>query len=217
MQGLVYDCFEEDLNTAALFDFPSGTQFFGGIDWGYTDPFVLVIHAVLPNGLRFQVSETYQTGMTLPEILELCIQKKKTWNVLRFYADPSQPGSIEYLSRNGCTCLPADNDLRLGIDTMYEQIKSRNFKLIHGTSPNTIDQMDTYHYPDPKDLKPNQNSQEAKPVGQNDHACDAIRYLIVMTARSNVKYIPKVAGPKSIRTEQQKISNLLKKSKNMSR
>lgn len=171
MQGLVYDCFDESLNVTAPFEFPSGTQFFGGIDWGYTEPFVLVVHAVLPNGLRFQVSETYKSGLTLPEIGEICAQKMKTWQVIRFYADPSQPGSIEYLNRLGCTTLAANNDIRVGIDIFYELIKSRTYKIIEKTSPHTLDEFDTYHYPDPKDLRQDQNSKEAKPVGQNDHAC----------------------------------------------
>lgn len=210
MQGLVYDCFDEDLNGSELFNFPNGTQFFGGIDWGYTEPFVLVLHAVLPNGMRFQISETYRSGLTLPEIGEICMQKMRTWNVSRFYADPSQPGSIEYLNRLGCTTVAANNDIRVGIDIFYELIKSRNYKVIKGTSPHTIDEFDTYHYPDPKDLKPDQSSKEANPVGQNDHALDANRYVIVMTHRSNVKLIPKLPTTEKQRTEEQKIKGLLK-------
>jgi phage terminase large subunit len=209
MQGLVYDCFDEDLNSAELFQFPSGTQFFGGIDWGYTEPFVLVIHAILPNGYRFQVSETYHSGLTLPEIGEICIKKMQTWGVKRFYAGPDQPGSIEYLCRIGCPTVGANNDIRVGVDTFYELIKTRRYKVIKGTSPKTIDEFDTYHYPDPKDLKPDQSTKEAKPVGQNDHAMDANRYVIVMTHRSNVKLTPKVPNKnKKQLTEEQEIKEL---------
>jgi hypothetical protein len=210
MQGLVYDVFDEDLNNADPFEFPNGTQFFGGIDWGYTEPFVLNVHAVLPNGLRFQVSETYKSGLQLPDIGEICGQKMKTWGVKRFYADPSQPGSIAYLNSLGCTCVAANNDIRVGIDTMYEQIKSRNFKLIKGTSPHTIDEFDTYHYPDPKDLRPDQHAKECKPVGQNDHSMDANRYVILGTSRSNLKHTPRVPGKKRPLTEEQTIKSLLK-------
>ncbi len=210
MQGLVYDIFDEDLNGAEWFDFPSGTQFFGGIDWGYTEPFVLVIHAVLPNGLRFQISETYKSSLLLPDIGAICQQKMKTWNVSRFYADPSQPGSIEYLNRLGCTCVAANNDIRVGIDMFYELIQARTYKVVKGTSPHTLDEFDAYHYPDPKDLKHDQSAKEAKPVGQNDHAMDANRYVIVMTHRSNVKLVPKVPTNKQSVTEVQKINRLMK-------
>jgi hypothetical protein len=211
MQGLVYDCFDEDLNGEAAFPFPSGTQFFGGIDWGYTEPFVLVIHAVLASGHRFQVSETFHSGLTLPEIGEICKEKMRTWGVLRFYGGPDQPGSIEYLNRIGCPTVGAKNDIRVGIDIFYELIKTRMYKILRGTSPHTIDEMDSYHYPDPKDLKPDQSIKEAKPVGQNDHALDANRYVIVMTHRSNIKSVPKIPNhQKRIQTEEQKIRALVK-------
>ncbi len=210
MQGLVYDCFDEDLNSTDLSPFPNGTQFFGGIDWGYTEPFVLVIHAVLPNGYRFQVSETYHSGLTLPEIGDICKKKMQTWGVQRFYADPSQPGSIEYLCRQGCPTVAANNDIRVGVDTFYELIKSRLYKVIKGSSPKTIDEFDTYHYPDPKDLRPDQHGKEAKPVGQNDHAMDANRYVIVMTHRSNVKLTPKAPEKRKKLSEEQEIKQLQK-------
>src|SRR3990167_7664524 len=211
MQGLVFDCFDEDLNSTEIFQFPTGTQFFGGIDWGYTEPFVLVVHAVLPSGLRFQVSETYHSGLTLPEIGEICREKMKTWGVCRYYADPSQPGSIEYLNRLGCPTVAANNDIRVGIDIVYEALKDRIFKLIRDTSPHTIDEFETYHYPDPKDLKPDKDIKECKPVDQNNHVADAIRYVLVMTHRNHMKLTPKSPNiNKRHLTEAQKIKNLMK-------
>ncbi len=210
MQGLVYDCFEEDSNITGPFQFPSDTQFFGGIDWGYTDPFVCLIHAILPNGLRFQISETYKTGLTLDQIAEICQQKIKTWGVKRFYADPSQPGSISFLCSKGVPTVAANNDIRPGIDCVYELIKTRTLKFIRGTSPHTLDEVDTYHYPDPKDLKPDQSQKEQKPVGQNDHAMDALRYLCIMTHRSNEKRTPTVPQSKKAVNEEQKIKQLMK-------
>lgn len=179
MQGLVYDCFDEDLNQCEPFSFPSSTKFYAGIDWGYTDPFVLIVHAIMENGDRYQVHETYKTGLTLPEIAGECAKIKQKWGVQIFYADPSQPGSIEYLCRNGLPTVPANNDIRYGIDMVYEQLKARTFKIFRGTSKILLDELDTYHYPDPKDLKPDQNSKETKPVGQNDHACLAGATLVM--------------------------------------
>ena len=211
MQGLVYDCFDEDLNGTDWLTFPSGTQFFGGIDWGYTEPFVLVVHAITPSGHRFQVSETYKSNLTLLEIVEICQQKKKVFNIERFYADPSQPASIEYLSRHGCPTVPANNDIRVGVDTFYELIKTRYYKIIKGTSPHTIDEFDTYHYPDPKDLKPDQSAKEAKPVGQNDHALDANRYVVMGTHQSHVKLTPKTPGKPKAKSEADRVKQLMAK------
>ncbi len=211
MAGLVYDCYDHDLNVCDPLFFPSGTQFFAGIDWGFTDPFVLLVHAVLPNGKRFQVAETYKAGLTLPEIGEICMAKKAIWNISRCYADPSQPGSIEYLTRLGFTTVAANNDIRVGIDTMYELIKNRDYMVIRGSSPCFIDEIDTYHYPDPKDLRPDQDSKEQKPVDQNNHAMDCARYLVLGTHRAHHKLTPSVPGKRSkTLTEAQRIKQLTK-------
>ena len=181
VEGLVYDCFDEGENQVPLFPLPTDTRHFAGIDWGYTEPFVLVVHAVLPSGRRYQVSETYKTGLTINDIATICRQKKDVFNIEKFYCDPSQPGYIEELNRNGIPAVGAVNDIRPGVDYLYELIKTRMLKLIQGSSPHTIDELETYHYPEPDDLKPDQATKEQKPVGQNDHALDAIRYVSIMT------------------------------------
>lgn len=210
MQGLVYDCFDEVENQTDAFQFPSGTRFFAGIDWGYTEPFALVVHAITPNGMRFQVSETKRSNLTLVEIGNICQQKMKVWGIERFYAGPDQPGNIEHLNRLGCPTSPANNDIRVGIDCVYEQLKARTFKLIKDSSPHTIDEFDTYHYPDPKDLKPDQSTKEMNPVGQNDHVCDAIRYVTIMTTRSNIKHAPTLPGKRKAKSEEEMIKQLMK-------
>lgn len=211
MEGVVYDVYDYEFNSADWFEFPKDTRFFGGVDWGYTDPWVLVVHAILPNGLRFQVSETYKSGLTIDKITEICQQKKSVFGIERFYCGPDQPGYIEYLNRNKCPAVGATNDIRLGIDTVYEQIKTRSFKIIKGTSPHTIDELETYHYPNPKDLKPDQDGKDMNPVGQNDHALDAVRYLVIMTTRSNNKLTPKVPSGPKIRTQADRIKRLLER------
>lgn len=213
MQGLVYDCFDEDQNIDDISPFPTGTRFFGGIDWGYTDPFVLVIHAVFPSGYRLQVSEVYETGLTLPEIGEMCRRMRAIWNIEHFYAGPDQPGSIEHLNRLGCPTSAANNDIRVGIDLVYELFKTRQFKMLKGANQHTIDELDTYHYPEPKDLKHDQSSKEAKPVGQNDHCLDAVRYVVIMTHGSGIKTIPMVPNGKKALSEQQTIKQLMRNNK----
>lgn len=176
MSGLVYDCFDEDLNTVEPFQLPMGTKYYGGIDWGFTDPFVLLIRAVTPDGRHYQISEFYKTGCTINDIIQLCQRKNAIFGRITYFADPSQPGYIEELCRNHISCIPADNDIRRGVDLHYELIKSRRFKLFKGTSPHSIDEYETYHYPEPEDLGPDDKGKDQLPVDQNNHVMDASRY-----------------------------------------
>jgi hypothetical protein len=119
MIGLVYDCFDEEENQCGSFPLPAGTRYFGGIDWGYNpDPFVVVVRAITPEGMHYSVSEYVSTGKTLSDIVEICKQKKQIFDIQTFYCDPSQPGYMAELSRNGISCIGADNDINRGFSPL---------------------------------------------------------------------------------------------------
>lgn len=192
MSGLVYDCWDDEQNYISPFELPTGTRYVAGIDWGfYPDPFVLKIRAITPDGRHYGVSEFVKTGMRLPQIVDLCKQKKQVFGVTQFYCDPSQPGSIEELNVNGLAAQGADNDIRRGIDLHYELIKLRKYKEFTGSCPHTANERESYHYPEPKDLKPDQASKELLPVDQHNHTMDCDRYLTISTYTSSVKLSPK--------------------------
>ncbi len=191
MIGLVYDCFDEATHVVKQTQLPSGTVYYGGIDWGYTDPFVLGVRAITPTGFHFRISEFYKTGMTLPEMITVAKQKMAVFGIRKFYAGPDQPGYIEEFNRNGIPTEGADNDIRKGIDLQYELIKTGKYKVFEGTSPHALDEYSTYHYPEPEELEADQDSKEQNPVGQNDHCMDQERYITAMTHRTGEKYTPK--------------------------
>jgi hypothetical protein len=194
MVGLVYDCWDDDLNLVDDFPLPDGTKFYGGIDWGfYPDPFVVKIRAVTPDGRHYGVSEFVSTHLTLPKIVEVVKQKKQIYNVSLFYCDPSQPGSIEELNQNGIPATGADNDIRRGVDRHYELIQSRKYKEFRGSCPHSLDERETYHYPEMKDYGEDQASKELLPVDRGNHCMDVDRYLSIMTYRNQNKFTPKAS------------------------
>lgn len=168
MHGLVYDCFDDQVHSINPIDLPTGTKFYAGVDWGYTDPFVLNVRAITPNGHHFLVSEFYKTGMTVYDMVLIAKQKQSIYDIKTFYCDPSQPGHIEEFSRNGIPSIGADNDIRRGIDVHYYLIKTNKYHVFK-TAVHTIDEYSTYHYPEPSELRPDQDAKEQKPVGQDDH------------------------------------------------
>lgn len=187
MSGLVYDCFDEDESIVEPFALPLGTKFYGGIDWGYTDPFVLTVRAVTPEGRHYQVSEFYKTGLTITQMMEVARQKQMAFGIERFFCGQDQPGYVEEFNRNRLPCVAVDNDIRRGIDLHYELMKTRQYQIFRGSSPYTVDELETYHYPEPKDLKPDQDSEDQLPVGQNDHCLDSIRYATMALFHSTAR------------------------------
>lgn len=215
MAGLVYDCFDEEIHQCDPFALPTGTKFYGGIDWGYNDPFVLKIRAITPSGHHFNVSEFYKSRLILDRQIEVAKQKMKIFGVERFYADPSRPDSIEAFNRAGIPCVGSANDIRIGIDLHYELITTGRFKIFRGTCPYSIDEYESYHYPEPEDLGPDDKQKEALPVDQNNHCMDVDRYLTISTYRADKTLTPKVAEPlnvKEIKDHEKRLA-MLKRSK----
>lgn len=182
--GLVYDCFDEDKCTVEPFDLPPGTEVVAGVDWGTTHPFAVHVRAILPDGKQYQIGEHYETGLTITGMIDICRRFKKVYNIERFFCDPAQPGYILEFCNNGLTAIGATNDIRLGIDRHYALLKEGRLRLFRGMCPYSIDEYETYRYPDDDDTKgPNQDIKERTPVKQNDHALDAARYVSVHTYR----------------------------------
>lgn len=191
MIGLVYDCFDTDANQVDPFQLPPGTKYFGGIDWGHTEPFVIVVRAILPDGRHYQVSEFYKTNLRIGDQIEAIQQKFKVYGIERFYCGHERPEYIAELNALGIPAVAADHYIQKGNDLHYELIKTRKYKLFRGSSPNTLDEYETYHYPEPEDLKPDQNAKDQLPVGQHDHTMSANRFVTQHTYKSVEKITPK--------------------------
>ncbi len=194
MHGLVFDCFDETLHLVEPITLPIGTKYYAGVDWGTTHPFVILVQAITPAGDHFQVSEFYKTGYTVMDMVQTAQRLKQVWGIQTFYCDPSQPGYIEEFNRHGLPALPAVNDIKRGVDLLYSLLKDNKFKIFKGSSPNTIDEIDSYHYPEPEDLGPDDADKELKPVDQDNHCMDAARYVTIMTYHSGQKKQPHVPG-----------------------
>lgn len=218
MQGLVYDCFDEKENQCQPFQLPEGTKHYGGIDWGHTDPFVFKTRALTLTGQHYGTSEFYKSGLIPTECIEIAMQKAEVHNLKHIYCGPDQPGMIEEINRRfaakkiPCGASGADNDIMRGVALHYELLATRKLKYFKGLNPYTLDELDTYHYPEPKDLGPDDSSKEQKPVGANDHALDVDRYLTMSTFRLGKSFQPRVPSDKRAgETNQQRIQRLMKR------
>jgi len=180
MAGLVYDCFREDSHVVKPTELPTNTEYYAGIDWGYTDPFVINVRAITPSGHQFRVAGFYKVEQTLAKQIEAAQQLKRIYSIKQFYADPSRPDSIESFNQAGLSTVPADNEIRKGVDAHYELILSGTYKVFEDSAKNyayLVDEYSSYHYPEEKDLGPDDSQKERNPVDSNNHYMDTERYL----------------------------------------
>jgi len=173
MQGLVFP----ELPLVRSQPLPMGTKYFAGLDWGHTDPFVLVVRAVTPDGHHYRVDEYYKTGMIASDMFNVVLSRNAIYNFERLWADPSRPEYIEELSNKGLPIYPGNNDIQLGIDKQTELIRLGKWHMFEDMNPNGKDEYEMYHYPEPKEYTFDQDHKEQKPVDAYNHGIDADRYV----------------------------------------
>lgn len=184
IEGLVYDCFDQDVHVIKRRELENKAVFIAGVDWGYTNPSVILVFAVTPNDGIFLVHEFYKSGQTINDLVDIAKKLKNLYNIERFYCDPSSPHNIAEFNKNKLTALGADNDIRAGIDATYELVRSNKFHVFEDRCPHFLDEVSMYHYPAPADVSADKDVKETLPVKQHDHAMDAWRYPVYALSKT---------------------------------
>lgn len=174
-EGLVYKEFsrERHIATPDIGQLERFTDTILGIDFGYTNPSSIIPIKIDSDNHYWILEEFYKTGQTTEQIAE----QAKLYKPTKVYADPAEPDRIEILRKFGLNTRDVSKDIVAGVDRVRELFKQGRIH-ISPDCKNLIHELETYRYPD---KKPDQNEQE-KPVKENDHALDALRYALYMTA-----------------------------------
>jgi PBSX family phage terminase large subunit len=197
MEGLVF----EDINICQAHALPEGTRYFAGVDWGFTNPTVITIRGLTPDGTHFRVAEFYKTQMTIEDTVRVCQQRMQIYNIELFVCDPSSPHNIDALNRGGCPAMGGVNDIRAGIDRQIELFKTDKLFIFESENPLGIDEYSTYHYGEPKELKIDDDAKEQLPIKANDHGIDADRYITMYLTEADLTNQMSAYSPTSGRPE----------------
>ena len=134
-----------------------------GLDFGYTNDPTSAIEIYNYNGTRILNELVYQTGMLNSDIA------KRLPKHVPVYADSSEPKSIDEIRRYGITIkgvTKGKDSINYGIDVMQQQEY-----LITSQSVNLIKELRAYCWDVDK-----HGTRLNKPIDNNNHAIDALRY-----------------------------------------
>ena len=182
-EGLVYKEFNRKQHvTDQLPDEKSVVEYVAGVDFGYTNP-AAVIHVKKDmRGMYWVVGEWYERGRTDAQIGDYV----KSCNFNSVYADPENPGAIRELNLRGVNVREVNKNggtgtssVIAGVQKVRELMKQQRIK-IHSSCHNLIAELEMYSYPDAKDGL----ALKEMPVKENDHALDALRYIIMSVQTS---------------------------------
>ena len=175
-EGLVYPQFDRATHVVAAPDREYATAL-GGIDFGFTNPSVVLPFGVTGDGQWRQLDEWYERRKVIDDIIAAAKDFQARYGVARWHCDPSEPAYIEQLQRAGVRAVAADNERTAGIAAVAKALALRGDGTpgltLAPSCANTVAEYETYQYPEKK-----AGQQRDEPIKAFDHAMDATRYAV---------------------------------------
>lgn len=182
-EGLVYDGFDRLVHVTKAPD--NLVRYVAGVDWGYTNPAVILVLGMDSDGRAWIVEEFYQRRRLIGEVTAAAVEIASRYKVESWQCDPSEPANILEFVRAGLTARAANNDVRPGIQRvsarLAKQGDGRRRLYVTPGCANTIAEMESYVWAENK-----QTGLKDDPAKANDHSMDALRYAIMAVDRGGV-------------------------------
>lgn len=180
-EGIIYDMFNPSIHIVKDYNPTEVINYEVGIDYGTGNPTAFILTAFRKSGKALAIKEYYwdsrkegrqKTDAEYSQDLRAFlgdIHPTKIW------VDPSAASFILQLKRDGFYNIKqADNSVLDGIRNVGRLLQERLLEILEGQCPNLEREMQSYSW-DPKAAERG----EDKPIKENDHACDALRYVLV--------------------------------------
>lgn len=199
-EGLVYHMFRDQRHVVDTSDLPQMASLLGiGVDYGTSNPTSAVLLGLGIDGCLYALDE-WRHDASLPGA------KPKTdaeisrdlsvWysNILnqygnadqapKFYLDPSAASLKVQMRRDGLPMHPAHNKVLAGIGVVHAAFAVDRLK-IHAVCEGILEEVQLYRW----DAKATERGED-KPLKENDHSMDALRYAVKSTQYKWMKHIP---------------------------
>jgi phage terminase large subunit-like protein len=178
-EGLIYHLFDRDRHVRNS-GFPSSfKRVVCGVDWGYTNPGVMLVVGFDGDDRAWVLEEIVQRRRGIESWAVQAHELHNKWRVESFYCDPSEPDFIRALNAQaGVSAMGANNRVTTGIQKVQSRLAVQGDHLprliVHGSCGHTISEFEQYQW-----LANRDGSRRDVPTKVNDHTMDALRYAIM--------------------------------------
>lgn len=199
-EGIIYE--EWDPAIHVIEAMPEGWEEwprYMSIDWGFTNPMVVQWWAEDSDGRLYLYRELYQTGLLASEAGEVvkAIVADNGERIIRAVADHDAGDREAFRKASGIRTYPAKKDVTVGLQTVADRLKvakdgqprlylvkgallSRDSSLTEQGKPCcTEEEVPGYVW----DQHTASGREKEKPLKENDHGCDAKRYMCMERRR----------------------------------
>jgi PBSX family phage terminase large subunit len=191
-EGLIYEEWDPNIHVVDRFEIPEQWTRYWTIDFGYTNPFVLQRWAEDEDGKLYLYAEQYHTKKTVAQHTEDLVAQIKddegNWLEPRpraIICDHDAEGRATFEKELGLSTQPANKRVLEGIEAVQTRLKAgslfllrdsvfqRDSALSNARRPcSTEEEVSGYIW----DTGAGKRAKE-QPLKQDDHGCDAMRYL----------------------------------------
>lgn len=188
-EGVIYDMFSKDKHSVPTID-RKYTQIYISIDYGTQNPTTFGMYGKDDTGQWYKIKEYHHSGreeklqktdVEYADDLEKFMDHDKNITVI---VDPSAASFIAELRKRVIKVRKAKNDVLEGIRNVGNALKNRLI-LFNDCNIETFKEFETYIWDEKASLKG-----EDKPVKENDHHMDNLRYFVntILFKNNDVKY-----------------------------
>jgi len=175
-EGLVYEEFSRAVHIGSA---PAQfSQVVAGVDWGYTNPAVILVIGLDSDKRAYVVHEFYKRQILIGDMVIEADKLADQYKITAFYCDPSEPGNIAQMRRANLNALPADNTVTPGIQAVKARLAvqkdGRPRLMIAPQCVNLAAEFESYCW---RQGKAGLTKDEPEKIG--DHAVDGLRYALM--------------------------------------
>ena len=187
LEGRVYQDWSRDLHVIEPFEVPEDWERVAGLDFGTRNPFCCLLAAIDPaDSVVHLIAERYKSECTLIRHVEALREMFKEYGEPGLIvADPEDRGSRISMARDhDMATVKAKKEVRAGLSSVAERLapdaEGRPHLVVHSNCVNLIREIEGYVW----DTRRGKGDQPDKPLKREDHAMDALRYLVHYMNRS---------------------------------
>ena len=181
LEGRVYNDWRRDLHVVPSFTPPEDWPRYAGLDFGTRNPFACLLAAVDPTDDTLHIlAEHYRAEWTLRQHANAMRQMfEEHGEPELIIADPEDKASRLTLStEHDLPTVKAKKAVRAGISSVAERLapdaEGRPHLVVHDSCRNLIRELEGYVW----DTRRSKADQPDRPLKKDDHAMDALRYLV---------------------------------------
>lgn len=185
-EGAIYDMFNEKKHIVETVELQNGSRYIS-CDYGTQNPTVFLMWEKRIDNCWICIKEYYYSGREermqktdgqYANDLEQFIGNQKIVSVI---VDPSASSFIAELRARGISVIPANNEVLNGIRHVGDLLRQEKL-LFCRCCENTIMEFSSYVW----DTKAQERGED-KPIKENDHAMDAVRYFVNTVILTTIK------------------------------